>query len=153
MASSHTADPPAEPQAPPQPFDPSEPFVSVPSVSVKALQSPVTALTLPSALALHGMEDASAHLSVAPTVQLVTDEWERAVETLYLSLRQHNVCCLKLPDIMAKVRLPSLPQRLELSAGSSADLCLTQSHGSGQGRLQALPVLLDLSADTCRHSP
>ena len=38
----------------------------------------------------------------------MTDEWERAVETLYLSLRQHNVCCLKLPEPMAKVRVPLL---------------------------------------------
>ena len=34
--------------------------------------------------------------------QLVTDDWERAVETLYLSLKQHNVCVLKVSEIMAK---------------------------------------------------
>ena len=41
-------------------------------------------------------------------LQLVLDEYERAVETLYLSLRQHNVCILKLPDAMAKVRKTSV---------------------------------------------
>ena len=45
MAASHATDLPAEPQPPP--FDPDEPFISLPSVSIKALQSPVCGLPCP----------------------------------------------------------------------------------------------------------